>query len=68
MNDFKPQLREVNGCKINFKELQPISVFNSLHIYEERYEIDNETYILSYAIGYDSDPKVEILVKDYPSV
>ena len=49
---------------IDFSKLEPVSTGNSLHIYEERYEVNGETYRLLYAIGdRDNKPQVEKLVK-----
>jgi len=47
---------------IDFSKYEPISMSNSLHIYEERYEIDGKTYRLLYAIGYEGNPLIEILL------
>ena len=47
---------------IDFSKYEPISTSNSLHIYEERYEIDGKKYRLLYAIGYDADPSIEVLM------
>ena len=59
---FSEQWKEVD-VDIDFSMYEPISTSNSLHIFEERYEIENNTYRLLYAIGYDSDPNIEILIK-----
>ncbi len=59
---FSEQWKEI-GVDIDFNKCEPISTSSSLHIFEERYEIENNTYRLLYAIGYDGDPNVEILVK-----
>ncbi len=45
------------------KRMEPIHTTNSLHIYEEQYNIDGETYKLIYAIGYDSEPTVQLKIK-----
>jgi hypothetical protein len=42
------------------KKMEPIHSANSLHLYEEQYNIDGETYKLIYAIGDDSEPTVQI--------
>lgn len=47
---------------IDFSKYEPISTSSSLHIYEERYEIDGEKYRLLYAIGYEGEPSIEILM------
>lgn len=47
---------------IDFSKYEPISTSNSLHIYEERYEIDGKKYRLLYAIGYDNEPSIEVLI------
>lgn len=43
--------------------IHPISTSNSLHIYEEQYEIDGETYRFMYAIGSDNEPDIHIKLK-----
>ena len=48
---------------IDFSKHEPISTSSSLHIYEERYEINEETYRLLYAIGYDGNPLIEVLLR-----
>ena len=45
------------------KKMEPIYTSNSLHLYEEQYNIDGETYKLIYAIGDDSEPNVQIKIK-----
>lgn len=57
---FKETWKEVE-TDIDFSKYKPISTSNSLHIYEERYKIDNKTYRLLYAIGYDVEPLIEVL-------
>lgn len=47
---------------IDFSNYEPISTSNSLHICEERYEIDGKKYRLLYGIGYEGKPSIEILV------
>jgi hypothetical protein len=42
--------------------LEPISEHSSLHIYEERYLIENETYRLISPIGEDENPLMEKLI------
>lgn len=59
---FSEQWKEVN-VDIDFTKHEPIKTSSSLHIYEERYEIDDNVYRLLYAIGYDGEPNVEILAK-----
>lgn len=59
---FSEQWKEVD-VDIDFSMYEPISTNNSLHIFEERYEIENNTYRLLYYIGYDGGINVEILVK-----
>lgn len=49
---------------IDFSKYKPIDVKQSLHIHEERYFIDNETYRLLYPIDSDENYSVEILVKN----
>tara|TARA_R110002050_G_scaffold79261_11_gene169435 strand:+ start:26706 stop:26912 length:207 start_codon:yes stop_codon:yes gene_type:complete len=60
---FSEQWKEVVGVNIDFSKYEPISTSNSLHIFEERYEIENNTYRLLYTIGNDSKPNVEVLIK-----
>jgi len=40
---------------IKVENLEPISYSNSLHIFEERYEIDGDIFSLTSAIGGDGD-------------
>ena len=47
---------------IDFSNHIPISTSSSLHVYEERYEIDGKKYRLLYAIGCDENPLVEVLM------
>lgn len=47
---------------IDFSKYKPTETGSSLHIYEERYEIDGKKYRLFFAIGNDSDPLVELMV------
>ena len=47
---------------IDFSKYKPISTSESLHIYEERYEIDGEKYRLLYPIGYNGEPSIGILM------
>lgn len=47
---------------IDFSNYDPISTSNSLHIYEERYEIEGKFYRLLYPIGYNESPLIELLV------
>lgn len=49
---------------IDFKQYKPISTSDSLHITEERYIVDGDTYRLLYAIGYTGNPDVEILINE----
>ena len=48
---------------IDFTKHKPIKISNSLHIHEEQYKIDNNTYKLLYAIGSNTEPLVKILIK-----
>ncbi len=57
---FKETWKEIE-TDIDFSKYEPISTSSSLHIYEERYEIDGKTYRLLYAIGYDGEPLIEVL-------
>jgi hypothetical protein len=45
------------------KKMEPVYSANSLHVYEEHYNINGETYRLIYAIGHDIEPSVEIKIK-----
>lgn len=47
---------------IDFKKHEPISTGSSLHIYEEQYFIDGNTYRLLYG-EYSDIPLIEILIK-----
>ena len=47
---------------IDFSKYKPISTNNSLHIYEEQYEIDGNKYRLLYIIGGDNKPIIETLI------
>jgi len=58
---FKETWKEIE-TDIDFSIYEPISKRNSLHIYEERYEIEGKTYRLLYAIGYEGEPLVEVLL------
>ena len=49
--------------EIDFKSLKPFQVNSSLHILEERYNVDGKIYRLLYAVGMDS-VKVELLIKE----
>lgn len=60
-NDFDGTWKEIT-TDIDFSIHAPISVSNSLHIHEERYEINGKKYRLLYAIGCKGDPYIEILV------
>lgn len=48
---------------IDFSNYKPVSTSSSLHVDEERYEIDGNTYRLLYEIGSDYGPLIEILVE-----
>lgn len=58
---FSETWKEIE-TNIDFSKYEPISTSSSLHIYEERYEIDGKTYRLLYAIGYDGEPSIEVLL------
>jgi hypothetical protein len=47
---------------IDFSIYEPISTSTSLHIYEERYEIEGKVYRLLYEIGYNKEPSIEVLM------
>ena len=60
---FKEQWVEVT-TDIDFSKIDPISTANSLHIYEERYEINDDEYRLLYTIGDKTNtPIIEKLEK-----
>lgn len=63
-NYFKEQWLEIDS-DIDFTKYEPVYTSNSLHIYEEKYEIEGDTYRLLYSISEsNSKPTVEILNKD----
>lgn len=39
----------LENCEIDFSKYEPISSSNSLHVYQDKYYINGETYSLSYA-------------------
>ena len=59
---FNEQWIEID-CNVDFTQLKPFKTASSLHVYEERYEVNNETYRLLYCIGDETAPMVEILMK-----
>ena len=59
---FKDEWTKIE-TDIDFTDETPFETHSSLHIYEERYIIENETYRLLYAIGHNSDPLIEKLKK-----
>ena len=59
--NFSETWKEIE-TDIDFTKYEPISTSNSLHIYEERYEINGNKYRLLYAIGCVGDPSIEILL------
>ena len=67
VSDFVKNYEVWEPCSTNIQILtfdkEPIETSNSLHIYEEKYEIDGETYRMLYAIGEDGPPTVEKLKK-----
>jgi len=58
---FSEQWVAVENNTVDFEKHEPISTSNSLHIYEERYCIDGDTYRLLYPIGDSSEPLIEKL-------
>ena len=58
---FSEQWVAVENNTVDFEKHEPISTSNSLHIYEERYSIDGDTYRLLYSIGDSSEPLIEKL-------
>jgi transcription termination factor Rho len=58
-NYFKETWEEVNPG-IDFSQYTPISTSGSLHVHEERYEIEGKIYRLLYPIG-KGDPIIEVL-------
>lgn len=59
---FSEHWEEVNS-DIDFKKLEPIETSSSLHIYEEKYIVDEGTYRLLYVIGGNDIPTIEKLIK-----
>jgi len=57
---FSEQWTDVENCLIDFTKYDPINTSNSLHIYEERYKINNKHYRLLYTI---SDSKSKPLIQ-----
>lgn len=49
---------------IDFSKETPFDTSNSLHIYCEKYFIDNETYQLIYCIGSDNKPTIQKLINE----
>lgn len=62
MRSYRKEEWEEIECVIDFTKLEPISIDNSLHLIEERYEIDGEQYRLLYSIPFGG-PLIERLVK-----
>lgn len=58
---FSETWKEIDS-DIDFSKHKPISTSSSLHIYEERYEIDGKKYRLLYALGYNGKPSIEVLM------
>ena len=67
ISDFVKNYEIWEPCSTNIQILtfdkEPTETSNSLHIYEEKYVIDGETYRLLYVIGEDGPPTVEKLKK-----
>ena len=63
-NDFinSSQVWKTVVTDIDFKKHEPISTGSSLHIYEEQYTIDGNTYRLLYG-EYSDIPLIDILIK-----
>lgn len=60
---FKNEWLDFEG-NLDLKNLTPYHTSSSLHILEERYKIEGETYRVLYAIGCENDtPLIEILKK-----
>jgi hypothetical protein len=49
---------------IDFSKYEPFATYTSLHIYEERYKIDDKVYRLLYTIGDVQNPIIEIKWKN----
>jgi hypothetical protein len=58
---FKETWKEIE-TDVDFSKHEPISTSNSLHIYEERYEIGGKIYRLLFAIGHEGEPLIEVLL------
>jgi hypothetical protein len=59
---FSEQWTDVENCLIDFTKYKPISTSDSLHIYEERYKIENKEYRLLYIISdLQSKPLIQTL-------
>jgi hypothetical protein len=58
---FNENWKEI-GTDIDFSKYKPISTSNSLHSYEERYEIDGKIYRLLYMIDSKVEPLIEVLL------
>jgi hypothetical protein len=67
ISDFVKNYEVWEECSPNIQILtfdkEPIDTSDSLHIYEEKYEIDGEIYRLLYTIGDDGPPTIEKLKK-----
>jgi hypothetical protein len=62
-NNFNEEWQEVK-TDIDFNVLEPSRIRTSLHVYEERYEIDGEIYRLLYSVSSeDTTPLIEKLKK-----
>jgi hypothetical protein len=57
---FSETWKEID-TDIDFSKYEPITKSSSLHVYEERYEINGEKYRLLYAIGSYDKSIIEIL-------
>jgi hypothetical protein len=64
MNKFFKETWEVVETDIDFSKHTPSETRGSLHVHEERYDIDNEIYRLLYSLGHDYPPIIEKLKKE----
>lgn len=64
INKYFSEVWEVVDTNIDFSKYTPFETNDSLHVYEEKYKINNEIYRLLYAIGEHCEPIIEKLKKE----
>jgi len=64
MNKFFKETWEVVETDIDFSKHTTFETKGSLHVHEERYDINNETYRLLYSLDQDYPPIIEKLKKE----